>query len=76
MIVYGQVASAALNGQRWYALEEEGAWQRGEYVGKQGWMPGERAPDRPAAEASAALLMPTRSSGVLRENGNGDHATR
>jgi hypothetical protein len=39
-------------------------------------MPGERASHRPAAEACAALLMPTRSSRVLRENGDGDHATR
>ncbi len=42
------------------ALKEESAWQRGEYVGKQGWatMPGEQEPDRKVAEACATLLMP------------------
>jgi hypothetical protein len=42
------------------ALKEESAWQRGEYVGKQGWatMPGEQEPDRRVADACATLLMP------------------
>ena len=48
-------------GQKLVALKEESTWQRGEYVGKQGWatMPGEQEPDRRVAEACAALLMPT-----------------
>jgi hypothetical protein len=43
------------------ALKDESAWQRGEFVGKQGWatMPGEQEPDRKVAEACALLLMPT-----------------
>jgi hypothetical protein len=43
------------------ALKDESSWQRGEYVGKQGWatMPGEQEPDRKVAEACAILLMPT-----------------
>ena len=43
------------------ALKEESSWQRGEYIGKQGWatMPGEQEPDRRVAEACATLLMPT-----------------
>jgi hypothetical protein len=43
------------------ALKDETAWQRGEFVGKQGWatMPGEQEPDRKVAEACALLLMPT-----------------
>jgi pimeloyl-ACP methyl ester carboxylesterase len=43
------------------ALREESSWQRGEYVGKQGWatMPGEQEPDRKVAEACATLLLPT-----------------
>jgi hypothetical protein len=43
------------------ALKEESSWQRGEYIGKQGWatMPGEKEPDRKVAEACAALLLPT-----------------
>jgi hypothetical protein len=43
------------------ALKEERLWQRGEYVGKQGWatMPGEQAPDRRVAEMCATLLMPS-----------------
>ena len=43
------------------ALKEESAWQRGEYVGKQGWatMPGEREPDSNVARACATLLIPT-----------------
>ena len=34
------------------ALKDESSWQRGEYVGKQGWatMPGEQEPDRRVAE--------------------------
>jgi hypothetical protein len=43
------------------ALKEESTWQRGEYVGKQGWatMPGEQEPDSKVAQACATLLMPT-----------------
>jgi len=43
------------------ALKEESAWQRGEYIGKQGWatMPGEQEHDRRVAEACARLLMPS-----------------
>jgi hypothetical protein len=43
------------------ALKEESSWQRGEYVGKQGWatMPGEKEPDRRVAEMCATLLMPS-----------------
>lgn len=43
------------------ALKDESTWQRGEYVGKQGWatMPGEQEPDRRVAELCATLLMPT-----------------
>ena len=43
------------------ALKEESSWQRGEYVGKQGWatMPGEKEPDsrvpRPAPAADAEI---------------------
>jgi pimeloyl-ACP methyl ester carboxylesterase len=46
--------------QKLTALKDESAWQRGDYVGKQGWatMPGEREPDRKVAEACATLLMP------------------
>jgi alpha/beta superfamily hydrolase len=42
------------------ALNEERTWQRGDYVGKQGWatMPGEQEPDSQVAQACAALLMP------------------
>lgn len=48
-------------GQKLVALKGESTWQRGEYVGKQGWatMPGEQEPDRKVAEACATLLMPT-----------------
>ena len=48
-------------GQKLVALKEESTWQRGEYVGKQGWatMPGEKEPDRRVAEACAALLLPS-----------------
>jgi alpha/beta superfamily hydrolase len=47
--------------QKLVALKDESAWQRGEYVGKQGWatMPGEQEADRTVAEACATLLMPT-----------------
>ena len=43
------------------ALKDESSWQRGEYVGKQGWatMPGEKEPDRRVAEMCATLLMPS-----------------
>ena len=43
------------------ALKEESSWQRGEYVGKQGWatMPGEQEPDGKVAQACATLLLPT-----------------
>jgi hypothetical protein len=43
------------------ALKDESPWQRGEYIGKQGWatMPGEQEPDRKVADACAALLLPT-----------------
>jgi len=43
------------------ALKEESSWQRGEYIGKQGWatMPGEQEPDSRVAQACAALLMPS-----------------
>jgi alpha/beta superfamily hydrolase len=43
------------------ALKEESTWQRGDYVGKQGWatMPGEKEPDSKVAQACAALLLPT-----------------
>ena len=43
------------------ALKEESSWQRGEYVGKQGWatMPGEQEPDSRVAQACATLLIPT-----------------
>jgi hypothetical protein len=42
------------------ALKDESSWQRGEYIGKQGWatMPGEQEPDRRVAELCATLLMP------------------
>jgi hypothetical protein len=48
-------------GPKLVALKDESSWQRGEYVGKQGWatMPGEQEPDRRVAEACATLLMPT-----------------
>ena len=48
-------------GQKLVALKGESTWQRGEYVGKQGWatMPGEQEPDRRVADACAALLMPS-----------------
>src|SRR5438128_1374970 len=42
------------------ALKAESSWQRGEYIGKQGWatMPGEQEPDGKVAEACATLLLP------------------
>jgi hypothetical protein len=47
--------------QKLVVLKDESSWQRGEYVGKQGWatMPGEQEPDRRVAEACAVLLVPT-----------------
>jgi hypothetical protein len=47
-------------GQKLVALKDETTWQRGEYVGQQGWatMPGEQEPDRRVAEACATLLLP------------------
>jgi hypothetical protein len=47
-------------GQKLDAMKGESAWQRAEYVSKQGWatMPGEQEPDRDVAEACAVLLMP------------------
>jgi pimeloyl-ACP methyl ester carboxylesterase len=43
------------------ALKDESSWQRGAYVGKQGWatMPGEQEPDRRVGEVCATLLMPS-----------------
>jgi hypothetical protein len=48
-------------GAKLVAMKGESSWQRGEYVGKQGWatMPGEREPDRRVAEACATLLLPS-----------------
>jgi hypothetical protein len=48
-------------GPKLVAMKDESSWQRGEYVGKQGWatMPGEQEPDRKVAEACAILLLPT-----------------
>ena len=48
-------------GPKLVVMKDESSWQRGEYVGKQGWatMPGEQEPDRRVAEACATLLMPT-----------------
>ena len=50
-------------GAKLVAMKDESSWQRGEYVGKQGWatMPGEQEPDRRVAEACAVLLMPSSS---------------
>jgi pimeloyl-ACP methyl ester carboxylesterase len=49
------------NAAKLVALKEESSWQRGEYVGKQGWatMPGEQEPDSGVARACATLLIPT-----------------
>ena len=60
-ICVSQSARDVGKGQKLVALKDESAWQRGEYVGKQGWatMPGEQEPDRRVAEACAALLMPS-----------------
>lgn len=57
-----QAARDPAKGGKLVALKEESSWQRGEYIGKQGWatMPGEQEFDRKVAEACAALLMPTR----------------
>jgi hypothetical protein len=43
------------------ALKQESTWQRGEFIGKQGWatMPGEQEPDGKVAQACAVLLMPS-----------------
>ena len=48
-------------GGKLVALKTESSWQRGEYIGKQGWatMPGEQGPDGKVADACAVLLMPT-----------------
>jgi pimeloyl-ACP methyl ester carboxylesterase len=48
-------------GAKLVVLKDESSWQRGEYVGKQGWatMPGEQEPDRRVAEACATLLLPS-----------------
>jgi len=42
-------------------LKETSGWQRGDYVGKQGWatMPGEEKPDGKVAEECARLLVLT-----------------
>jgi pimeloyl-ACP methyl ester carboxylesterase len=56
-----QSARDPAKAQKLVALREESAWQRGEYVGKQGWatMPGEHEPDSTVARACATLLTPT-----------------
>jgi hypothetical protein len=45
--------------QKLKELKETSGWQRGDYVGKQGWatMPGEDKPDGKVAEECARLLM-------------------
>jgi hypothetical protein len=45
--------------QKLKELKETSGWQRGDYVGKQGWatMPGEEKPDSKVAEECARLLM-------------------
>ena len=55
-----QSARDPAKAQKLVALREESAWQRGEYVGKQGWatMPGEQEPDSTVARACATLLTP------------------
>ena len=47
--------------QKLVAMKAESTWQRGEYIGKQGWatMPGEQEPDSKVAQACATLLIPT-----------------
>lgn len=56
-----QSARDSSKGPKLVAMKDESTWQRGEYVGKQGWatMPGEQEPDRRVAEACATLLMPS-----------------
>jgi hypothetical protein len=56
-----QSAQDPANAVKLVALKEESTWQRGEYIGKQGWatMPGEREADSAVARACATLLMPT-----------------
>jgi hypothetical protein len=60
-ICVAQSARDLGKGQKLLVLKDESSWQRGEYVGKQGWatMPGEKEPDRRVAEACATLLLPT-----------------
>ena len=55
-----QSGSDSAKARKLIALKEESSWQRGEYVGKQGWatMPGEQEPDGKVAEACAKLLVP------------------
>ena len=55
-----QSGSDPAKARKLIALKEESSWQRGEYVGKQGWatMPGEQEPDSKVAQACATLLMP------------------
>ena len=55
-----QSGSDPAKARKLIALKEESSWQRGEYVGKQGWatMPGEQEPDGKVAEACAKLLVP------------------
>ncbi|PYM64240.1 MAG: hypothetical protein DMD79_06920 [Candidatus Rokuibacteriota bacterium] len=55
-----QSGSDPAKARKLIALKEESSWQRGEYVGKQGWatMPGELEPDGKVAEACAKLLVP------------------
>ena len=45
--------------QKLKELKETSGWQRGDYVGKQGWatIPGEEKPDSKVAEECARLLM-------------------
>ena len=47
--------------QKLKELKETSGWQRGDYVGKQGWatMPGEEKPDGKVAEECARLLVLT-----------------
>ena len=60
-ICVSQSARDLGKGQKLVVLKDESMWQRGEYVGKQGWatMPGEQEPDRRVAEACATLLLPS-----------------
>jgi len=55
-----QSGSDPAKARKLIALKEESSWQRGEYVGKQGWatMPGEQEPDGKVVEACAKLLVP------------------